>query len=75
MLRHAPTCAPPPARPLIRKGQIWQARDSRRRGTYRILWVSDCGQFARIMRVGGPEGWNITAERLHRHYRPVRRSA
>lgn len=75
MLARAPICTPAPERPPIHTGQLWTARDCRRRGRYRVLWMSDCGQYARLVRTGSRGGWYITAERLHRQYKPLRRSA
>jgi hypothetical protein len=32
-------------------GQLWTCRDRRRPGHHRVLWVSPCGGYARVIRV------------------------
>lgn len=53
-------------------GQVWEHRDPRRARTrHRVLWVSDCGQYVRVIRCGGWRGRYVRAARLYRDYERV----
>ena len=36
--------------------QLWKAKDKRRPGYHRVLWVSPCGGYARVIRTGSNRG-------------------
>ena len=36
----------------VSTGQLWIAKDKRRPGHHRVLWVSPCGGYARVIRAG-----------------------
>lgn len=57
---------------MIRAGQLWECRDARRPGTHRVLWASDNGRHARVIRcdVGRLGRW-VRGDRFESRYRLV----
>ena len=52
--------------------QLWKAKDKRRPGYHRVLWVSPCGGYARVIRTGSHPSrarYVRTDRFLRRHYR------
>ena len=56
----------------MRLRQIWTNKDKRRPGYHRVIWVSPCGGYARVIRVGtrhGHLGRYVKVDNFQKRYR------
>lgn len=54
---------------MMKTGQLWTPKDKRRRSkSHRIIWVSACGGYVRIIRCGASSGRYVRADVVTRWY-------